>query len=200
MIRFALAALMVGTLSFRPAIAQSLSIEQSIASAVSPLPAELQDGAEVRVMTEDGWETVREGGNGMICLNDEPGDDRFHSACYHESMEAFMERGRELRAEGHGSDRIAEIREEEARSGQIVLPEQSAALYSLTGPADSFDPETMTVSGATPLYVVYMPNATTESTGLPSQAPRGQPWLMDPGKPWAHLMLVGPESAPDESD
>lgn len=110
-----------------------------------------------------------------------------------------MERGRELRAEGHAGDSVQQIRDEEARSGKIKLPEQSAALYSLTGPADSFDPQTMTVTGATPLYVIYMPFATTETTGLPSQAPRGQPWLMNPGRPGAHIMLVGPESS-SESD
>ncbi len=195
MLRLALAALMVGTVCFRPSLAQSLSTEEAIAAAVSPLPDEYQDGAEVRVMSDDGWETVREQSNGMICLGDEPGDDRFHVACYHESMEPFMERGRELRAEGHDSESVEQIREEEARSGELEMPEQSAALYSLTGPPDSFDSETGTVIGATPLYVVYMPYATTETTGLPAQAPRGQPWLMNPGKPGAHIMLLGPESS-----
>ncbi|MEX0600192.1 MAG: hypothetical protein WD021_10010 [Rhodothermales bacterium] len=195
MVRLMLIALFAGACWIQPAFAQSLTAEQQIAAAVSPLPDEYKEGAEVRVFADDGLETLRPGSNDMICLGDQPGDDRFHVACYHDSLEPFMERGRTLRAEGHDDDTVRQIREEEARSGQLNMPEQAAALYSLTGPPDSFDPEDMTVSGATPLHVVYMPYATTESTGLPSGAPRGQPWLMNPGMPWAHMMLVGPEAS-----
>jgi hypothetical protein len=193
MLRLALVAMLAA--GFQPASAQSLTARQQIAAAVSPLPDEYREGAEVRVLSDEGWQTIREGTNGLICLNDAPGDDEFHAACYHNSLEPFMERGRELRSEGHDDDTVRRIREEEARSGRLDMPEQSAALYSLTGPADSFDPQAMTVSGATPLYVVYMPYATTESTGLPGSAPRGEPWLMNPGMPWAHMMLVAPETA-----
>lgn len=200
MYRLALIALLVGACSVRPSTAQSLTSEQAIAAAVSALPDEYKDEAEVRAITDDGWETVREGTNEMICLSDEPGDDRFHVACYHRSLEPFMERGRQLRAEGHDREYVQRVREEEARSGKLSMPEQSAALYSLTGPADSFDPSTMTVSNARPLYVVYMPYATTETTGLPERAPEGQPWLMNPGMPWAHIMLVGPESSERGND
>ena len=49
--------------------------------------------------------------------------------------------------------------------------------------------ETGEVTDVRPLYVMYMPYATTESTGLSSQAPmEGAPWLMDAGLPWAHIM------------
>lgn len=200
MIRLAVVILFASACFCRPAAAQPLPAESEIAAAVSPLPQEYRDGAEVRVRSENGWTIVREGSNEMICLSDEPGDDRFHVACYHNSLEPFMERGRELRADGLDRERIQEIREEEARSGELDMPDQPAALYSLTGPPDSFDSKTMTVSGATPLYVVYMPYATTETTGLPAQAPRGQPWLMNPGKPWAHIMLVGPEPSGNDDD
>lgn len=182
---------LAGLLLVGPAASQQLSTEQHISAAVAPLPTQYRDGAEVRFKDGDGWQTIREGNNEMICLGDEPNDDRFHVACYHESLEPFMERGRELRREGYDRDRMQEIREQEARSGELQMPEQAAALYSLTG--ESFDAQSNTVTNATPLFVVYMPYATLESTGLPAQAPRGQPWLMNPGMPWAHIMLVGPE-------
>jgi len=41
-----------------------------------------------------------------------------------------------------------------------------------------------------PLYVIYIPYATVESTGLAtSPVSEGAPWLMDAGKPWAHIMV-----------
>lgn len=195
MFRLVLVAVLTAAFGFQPVAAQSLTAEQQIAAAISPLPDEYREAAEVRVRSEGEWQTIREGTNGLICLGDVPADDEFHAACYHDSLEPFMERGRALRAEGHDDDTVRQIREEEARAGRLEMPEQSAALYSLTGPADSFDPQTMTVSGATPLYVLYMPYATTESTGLPGSAPRGRPWLMNPGMPWAHMMLVATEAA-----
>jgi hypothetical protein len=63
-------------------------------------------------------------------------------------------------------------------------------LYSLTGPRNSFDPATMTAPKATPLFVVYIPYATSESTGLSAQPLRGMPWVMFPGTPKAHIMFV----------
>lgn len=183
-----------------PAAAQSLTYDQQIAAAVSPLPDEYRDGAEVRIWTNDGLETIRARTNEMICLADQPGDDRFHAACYHASLEPFMERGRELRDQGLGRDEVQRIREEEARAGELTMPDQAASLYSLTGPPESFDPETGTVSGASPLYVVYLPYATTETTGLPERAPRGTPWLMDSGKPWAHIMMIPPDTLSTPED
>src|SRR5690606_31050419 len=91
-------------------------------------------------------------------------------------------------AQGLGRDEVNQVREEEARSGQIEMPTQ-AALYSLTGSADAFDPATGTVTGASKLYVVYVPYATPETTGLSPTPGPGKPWLMNPGKPWAHIML-----------
>ena len=43
---------------------------------------------------------LRAGSNDLVCLADEPGDERFHVACYHVSLEPYMRRGRELRAAG----------------------------------------------------------------------------------------------------
>ena len=177
------------------AAAQPLTHKQHIAAAIRALPEEYREAAEVRVWSEDGLETVRFGSNNMICLADEPGDERFHVACYHSSLEPFMDRGRRLRAEGVARDSLQSVREREVVAGKIKMPDHPAALYSLTGKPENLDAETGEVKGATPLYVVYIPYATSESTGLPLQAPRGQPWIMNPGKPWAHIMLIPPAPA-----
>jgi hypothetical protein len=66
----------------------------------------------------------------------------------------------------------------------------TASLYSLTGPGSAYDPATNTTRGANPLYVLYLPFATAQTTGL-SERPSGpgQPWIMHPGEPAAHVMM-----------
>lgn len=179
--------------------AQVLPPEQQIIAAVHPAPESLRGGAKVLGYSEDGdLVTLREGVNELICLADDPSDSRFHVACYHASLEPFMARGRELRAEGKARNEVQATRLEEAESGKLTMPDHPAALYSLTGPEGSFDPATGTVEGASPLYVVYMPYATEETTGLStSPAGPGAPWIMDPGKPWAHIMVI---PKPGDSD
>lgn len=165
--------------------------EQQIIAAVSPAPEKMQDDATVLGYNTDGeLVTLREGNNELICLADEPADDRFHVACYHKDLEPFMKRGRELRDKGMSGDEIREIRENEIESGDLYMPEHPTTLYSLTGPADGWDYLNNSLREARPLYVVYIPYATVEQTGLASRpVSQGAPWLMDAGTPWAHIMV-----------
>jgi hypothetical protein len=163
--------------------------EQQIAAAVLPLPADLRAGATVMGYAPDGWfVTLREGAGAMTCLASNPKMDRFHVACYHKSLEPFMARGRELRAQGVTGEQVDTVRFREARSGKLKLPKEPALLYSLTG--GSFDAATGAAPGARPLFVVYIPFATVESTGLSAVAARGSPWIMFPGTPKAHIMFT----------
>lgn len=69
------------------------------------------------------------------------------------------------------------------------MPQKPMALYSLTGSADGYDYSTGTVLEAGPLYVVYIPYATKETTGIaPKPYSKSAPWLMSAGEPWAHIM------------
>lgn len=167
--------------------------DEQIAAAVAPAPEDMQEEATVLGYdTEAPGElvTLREGTNELICLADDPEDDRFHVACYHESLEPFMERGRELRVQGLSREDVVSTRQDEIASGDLPMPDHPASLYSLTGGTDSFDPETGTVSSdASPLYVVYTPFATGDEVGLPTRPTGDMPWLMDAGKPWAHIMI-----------
>ncbi|MEE8522969.1 MAG: hypothetical protein V3T72_03475 [Thermoanaerobaculia bacterium] len=168
-----------------------------IAAAVTPAPEDLRQGASVLGYSDDGQlVSLRQGDGDLVCLADNPSDERFHVACYFKQLDPFMARGRELRAEGKKRDEIVAAREAEIQAGKLEMPSQPTALYSYTGPRDSFDPETGTVTGANHVYVVYIPYATAESTGLSATPTTGAPWLMAAGKPWAHIMLVQP--APTE--
>lgn len=57
--------------------------------------------------------------------------------------------------------------------------------------AGSFDPVTGTVAAnLRPLSVIYIAGATPASTGLSDKSVVGAPWIMFPGTPKAHIMLV----------
>lgn len=173
-------------------------VAEQIAGAVSPAPEAMRDGATVLGYSGGELVTLREGEGDLICLADKPGDERFHAACYFKALEPFMARGRELRAQGKERNEVLETRAADIESGKLAMPEGPSALYSLTGSVGSFDPATGEVTGANRTYVVYIPYATAESTGLSPQPATGAPWIMSPGKPWAHIMLVQPAETEEE--
>ena len=169
---------------------QPLAAPVQIDAAVSALPTQFRNDATVfgYAAGKIGLVTLREGKNSFICLADDPNDARWHVACYHKSLEPFMLRGRELRAKGVtnvDSARFAEI-----ESGKLKMATGPASLYSLT--ANEKPGANGTAPGARPLFVIYVPFATAESTGLATR-PEGEsssPWLMGPGTAKAHIMFV----------
>jgi len=172
------------------------SANRQIAAAVSPLPAALRGNATVLGYRPDGkMVTLRKGSNDMICLADDPAQDRFHVACYHKSLEPFMARGRELHARKVSREAIDSIRLTDVKRGRYTMPSKPAALYQYFAPRDSVDAATGAVNGASYLYVVYTPYATPESTGLTANPLAGGPWIMYPGKPWAHIMIAPQQTA-----
>lgn len=165
--------------------------DQQIDAAVKAAPAPMRDAATV-LGYDDELEltTLREAEGTLICLADDPREEGFHVACYHEGLDPFMKRGRELREQGHTGTAVDSIRRAEIEAGTLEMPERPMALYNLSGPDDAYDAEADSVRDASALHVIYTPYATKESMGLPTQPQETQPWLMAPGKPWAHVMIA----------
>lgn len=185
------------TMSAGSATAELPNPEQQISGAVSAAPEDRRDGATVMGYSDSAeLVTLREGSNELVCLADRPGDDRFHATCYHRSLEDYMARGRELKAEGKEGPETLDIRHQEADKGTLEMPSTPATIYNLGGLAEIFNPETGEVSGGNWVWAVYIPYATEESTGLPTtpQAP-GAPWIMRPGTASSHIMVVQPRDA-----
>lgn len=192
--RFSLITAIVGAAAVAPTVVHSqgaiLPPAQQIVAAVTAAPAELRDGAAVlgydasKKLVE-----LRKGTNDMVCLADDPNAEQFHVACYHKALEPFMARGRSLRAEGVKGEQVDTARFKEIKAGTLKMPTAPSALYTLTGPPTSFDPASGKVTGARWLYVVYIPGATTASTGLTEKPAPGVPWIMFPGTPKAHIMF-----------
>jgi hypothetical protein len=170
--------------------------DRQIAAAVSPLPAPLRANATVLGYHADGkLVTLRKGSNDMVCLADDPAQERFHVSCYHKSLEPFMARGRELHARKLSREAIDSVRLADVKRGRYKMPSKPAALYQYFAPRDSVDAATGAVNGASYLYVVYTPYATPESSGLTTNPLSGGPWIMYPGTPWAHIMIAPQKTA-----
>ena len=171
------------------------SSEWMVEAAALAAPATLREEAEVRAWTaDDRLVVLRPGTNGIICLADRPGDDRFAAACYHEGLEPFMARGRELRREGVEGMARNERRWAEIESGQLPMP-TAGMVYNLGFATEDFDPATTDPATGGRLHAIYMSGATPESTGL-SSTPGEGPWLMFPGTPSAHVMISLPAKRP----
>lgn len=165
------------------------SADQQIAAAVLAMPPGMRADATVLGYGADGkLVPLREGKGNMICLANDPKGEAFHVACYHNSMEPFMARGRALRASGVTGAQVDSVRFKEVRAGKLIMPTSPATLYQLFG--GTFDPAKNEVTGARALYVVYMPSATGASTGLAEKPSGTVPWIMFPGTPKAHIMFT----------
>src|SRR5690606_26617538 len=172
------------------------SAEMQIKTALMAAPKEFRDSATVMGYEPDGtFAVVRKGTNGMICLADDPAQKGFNVSCYHQELDPFMERGRQLKKEGKTFQEIFDIREAEVKAGKLKMPSHGATLYVYTTTEEKYDPDTGDVRDGYLRYVVYIPYATAESTGLPLKPEfPGQPWIMDPGTHRAHIMINPPRN------
>jgi len=168
-----------------------------IKTALLAAPSEKRDSCTVYGYSADKQLIVlQQGTNEMICLADNPDEPGFSVACYVKDLEPFMKRGRELRKQGIRDQMLVDEREKEVNAGTLQMPKQPAALYVYSADEKDFNPATGEVKNGYLRYVIYIPYATAASTGLPEKpsAP-GMPWIMNPGKYAAHIMINPPESA-----
>lgn len=174
------------------ALAQAPTADAQVAAATLPLPDVMRSEATVIGWNEPGERTdLRSGTNGMICIADEPGDERFRVACYPESLHPLLSRSRELREEGLEETERDRRLEEEVKAGKIDLPDQAAVLHVVNGPADSYDPATGQVGDeANRLRIIFTPYQTAEEMGLPTERQGDMPWVVNSGELFSHIMIV----------
>lgn len=170
---------------------QKLTHDQQIVSALLAAPIQAREEATVYGYDDDGdLVVIQDGENNFICIADNPDKDGFEVVAYHSSLEPYMARGRTLSEEGKSRQEKEAARESEAQSGELIMPENPATLHIYYGENGFFDTETGLIENAKYRYVVYIPYATQETTGL-AEKPNASnhPWLMFPGKYNAHIMI-----------
>jgi hypothetical protein len=168
------------------------SPETQITAAILAAPPDLRQGAAVLGYNARGEIVkLREGKNELICLANDPSKTSFSVACYHRDLEPYMARGRELLAQKVTGQKRNEIRWKEVAEGKLSLPREPRTLYILSG--TGFDVSRGTVTDAYLRWVIYVPFATPESTGLSTKPSDNAPWLMFPGTAGAHIMINPPK-------
>ena len=163
-----------------------------IALAVLAAPAELREGAAVLGYGPQGervW--IRQGKNEMVCLANDPTKAAVNVACYHKDLEPFMARGRELTAQKVPDAKRNEIRFQEIKDGKLSMSREPRTLYVLTG--KSYDEASGKVQDSYLRWVIYIPFATPQSTGLSSKSADSAPFLMGAGTAGAHIMINPPK-------
>ena len=175
------------------AAADLSSPEWQIKTAVLAAPAPDRAGATVLGYDASGAVvTLRPGTNNFICLADNPKQKGFSVACYHKDLADFMARGRALAAEGKNATEVFKIREAEVKAGTLKMPDKS--ILNVT--SGKVDEATGEVTDLYTRYVIYIPYATPETTGIPlAPLAEGAPWMMDPGTHRAHIMINPPKAA-----
>ena len=189
--RLLLVALLATCLAAPLVAADVTPAEDQIAAAVLAAPEARREGAAVIGWDADGKPVnLRDGSNEMVCLYANPAAPRFSVACYHKDLEPYMARGRELALEGVKGPERQEQRFAEVEAGDVSIPEEPRTLYVLHG--EGYDADAGEVTAAYLRWVLYVPYATPESTGLSTAPAESAPWLMDPGTPGAHIMINPP--------
>lgn len=165
---------------------------QEVRRAVLAAPEQYREGARVLGYDRAGeLVTLREGSgeSPLTCLADDPREEGFRVACYHEDLGPFMRRGRELRARGVTGDSVDEVRTAEVEAGELPFPEHPVALYNLGAASPPDLPAGDELPGAQRLTVLYVRGGTGQETGLPTSPQGSMPWLMMAGTPKAHVMI-----------
>lgn len=172
--------------------AQTPSQEIQIKTALLAAPEEDRAGAMVYGYNEKNeFIILRKGTNEMVCLADDPTQNGLNVSCYHKDLDAFMERGRVLKKDGKTTQEIFTIREDEVKAGKLKMPKNPASLFVYSADEDKYNKTTGEITNGYLRYVIYIPYATAESTGLPLKPDvAGMPWLMDPGTHRAHIMIT----------
>ena len=161
---------------------QEATTQQLIQDAVLPLPVALRETATVASYDDTGNRTVlREGSSEIICQTDAP-TPGFFVSCFHRSYEPHEVQSRKWATEGKSREEVVQLRLAAMRDGKLPVLEAGTASYMLQGPD---------AVGAISLMVIWLPNATAESTGLSTTSNNFRPWLMRGGTQWAHVMMPG---------
>lgn len=191
LLKFALIVLFPAVLSAQSKI---LPADIQIKTAMLAAPEDQRETATVLGYDAQGnFTSLRKGSGNLICIADDPDKEGIRVSCYSKKLEPFIARGRELAAEGISEMEKREIRQREVESGKLQMPDAPSMMYIFSGSAENYDTATGELKDGHFRYVIYIPYANAESTGLPEKpfAP-GMPWIMDPGTHRAHIMVTPP--------
>lgn len=168
-----------------PIAANAQSTQQAIEKALAAAPARARDGAAViRWNADYTYETLKEGTNRLVCYDRSSEARRapFDVQCTTVGNLPRVAQNRRFRAESASREEEAAMVAAADADGTRVLAEYGSVWIMLRG-QDQASAGTHTT--------IAVPNATTESTGLPEDGSAGGAWIMAAGTTEAHIMIPG---------
>jgi hypothetical protein len=158
--------------------------QADVDKALLPAPANQRDQATVIKWRPDhSYTALRKGTNHLVCFDRSgfPLQAAFSVTCT--SMANLDREKQNLEAEATGTHAKSEaMLAAEEKAGTRVKPEYGSVWYHLMGSDQASAHEHVTIA---------VPNATTQTTGLPDNANAGGVWIMDAGTTGAHIMSPG---------
>jgi len=158
--------------------------QAAIDKALMAAPGNLKAGATVIKWKSDfTYETLKKGTNNLVCYDKsgKPGAQPFMVECT--SMANLPRVAQNMKFEAISDKKASQAAFDAAeKDGTRVKPEFGSVWYHLMG-ADAEHTRThMTIA---------VPDATTQSLGLPDNNKKGGVWIMNAGTTTAHLMTPG---------
>ena len=167
-----------------PAPLEPGATQAEVDTALLALPMNLRAQATVIKWKPDHTYTVlRKGTNNLVCFDRSgfPLQAPFSVLCT--SMKNLDREKQNLEAEATGDRKKSEaMLTAEEKAGTRIKPEYGSVWYHLMGPSKA---------GAHDHVTIAVPNATTQTTGLPDNPKQGGVWIMDAGTTGAHIMTPG---------
>lgn len=167
------------------AAAHAQTADPRIAEALQPLPADLKAAATVVAYdpATGARQVLRQGTNQIEC---QPKAADGFVRCYNKMLAPRRDLEAKLRAEKKSDADIQAAVAEGQKNGSIPRPQFGTMSYRYSDDAKRIKL----------LWTMSVPNATPESIGVSTTSQRdaalkgmGQPWLMLPGTPGAHVMI-----------
>jgi hypothetical protein len=161
--------------------------------AMSAAPKEVAEDATVYTLGAKGYEVARQGTNGFNCIVD-----RDHMAggvapeCYDvegsRTLMAVTLKTEQMRAAGASEDAIQKQIDAGYKSGLYKAPAKPGIVYMLSGNNYLYDSDSNTFRHIPGHLMFYAPYMTAQDLGYKSTP--SMPYLGDPGKPYAVMIVV----------
>ena len=175
----------VAAVSLFAVAAMAQTVDARVAEALKPLPEDLKAGATVVAYdaASGARQVLRQGTNQIEC---QPKAEDGFVRCYNKILAPRRDLEAKLHAQKKSDAEVAAAVAEGQKAGTIPRPQFGTMSYRY-----SDDPKRIKL-----LWVMSVPNATPESLGVSTTSQRdaalkgaGQPWMMLPGTPGAHIMI-----------
>ncbi|MFB3111209.1 MAG: hypothetical protein ACE10G_04170 [Gemmatimonadales bacterium] len=167
------------------ATANAQTAAETIQRALAAAPGRAREAAAVIKWNADyTYETLKEGTNRMVCYDrsDEPRRRPFAVLCTSVANIDRMAQNRRFRMESADRAEEGALVAAAEEDGTRAVPEYGSIWIHMDGPDQA---------SARIHTTIAMPDATTESTGLPDNRSAGGAYIMAAGTSAAHLMIPG---------